>query len=83
LVAWIVAVNNAGTEGTPGPVTNKQPKLRRHFDTNVSRTLLSMSTSYAYVAQGHGSIVNVSSTYVGAGAAGALSTLPASTRWKV
>jgi NAD(P)-dependent dehydrogenase (short-subunit alcohol dehydrogenase family) len=42
------------------------------FDTNVLGTLLSMKHELrVMVAQGHGSIVNVSSTYGRAGAAGA------------
>src|SRR3984957_2417736 len=68
-----VAVNNAGTEGTPGPVTEQTAETYAAvFDTNVLGTLLSMKHELrVMVAQGHGSIVNVSSTYGRVGAAGA------------
>jgi NAD(P)-dependent dehydrogenase (short-subunit alcohol dehydrogenase family) len=68
-----VAVNNAGTEGTPGPVTEQTVETyAATFDTNVLGTLLSMKHELrVMVAQGHGSIVNVSSTFGRAGAAGA------------
>ena len=68
-----VAVNNAGTEGTPGPVTEQTAETyAATFDTNVLGTLLSMKHELrVMVAQGHGSIVNVSSTYGHTGAAGA------------
>src|SRR6266403_727526 len=68
-----VAVNNAGTEGTPGPVTEQTAETyAATFDTNVLGTLLSMKHELrVMLAQGHGSIVNVSSTYGRAGAAGA------------
>jgi NAD(P)-dependent dehydrogenase (short-subunit alcohol dehydrogenase family) len=68
-----VAVNNAGTEGTPGPVTAQTAETyAATFDTNVLGTLLSMKHELrVMVAQGHGSIVNVSSTYGRIGAAGA------------
>ena len=68
-----VAVNNAGTEGTPGPVTEQTAETYAAiFDTNVLGTLLSMKHELRImVAQGHGSIVNVSSISGRAGAAGA------------
>ena len=68
-----VAVNNAGTEGTPGPVTEQTAETyAATFDTNVLGTLLSMKHELrVMLAQGHGSIVNVSSTYGRVGAAGA------------
>jgi NAD(P)-dependent dehydrogenase (short-subunit alcohol dehydrogenase family) len=68
-----VAVNNAGTEGTPGPVTEQTAETyAATFDTNVLGTLLSMKHELrVMLTQGHGSIVNVSSTYGRAGAAGA------------
>ena len=68
-----VAVNNAGTEGTPGPLTEQTAETyKATFDTNVLGTLLSMKHELrVMVAQGHGSIVNVSSTYGRMGAAGA------------
>jgi NAD(P)-dependent dehydrogenase (short-subunit alcohol dehydrogenase family) len=68
-----VAVNNAGTEGTPGPVTEQTAdSYAATFDTNVLGTLLSMKHELrVMIPQGHGSIVNVSSTYGHTGAAGA------------
>ena len=68
-----VAVNNAGTEGKPGPVTEQTAEsYSATFDTNVLGTLLSMKHELlVMMAQGHGSIVNVSSTYGHLGAAGA------------
>src|SRR5256714_13997306 len=67
------AVNCAGTEGTPGPVTEQTAETyAATFDTNVLGTLLSMKHEMrAMFAQGSGSIVNVSSTYGHTGAAGA------------
>jgi NAD(P)-dependent dehydrogenase (short-subunit alcohol dehydrogenase family) len=68
-----VAVNNAGTEGTPGPVTAQSAEsYAATFDTNVLGTLLSMKHELrVMIAQGHGSIVNVSSRYGHVGTAGA------------
>jgi NAD(P)-dependent dehydrogenase (short-subunit alcohol dehydrogenase family) len=68
-----VAVNNAGTEGQPGPVVNQTAEsYAATFDTNVLGTLLSMKHELRIMlAQGHGSIVNVSSAYGHIGAAGA------------
>jgi NAD(P)-dependent dehydrogenase (short-subunit alcohol dehydrogenase family) len=68
-----VAVNNAGTEGKPGPLTDQTPEsYAATFDTNVLGTLLSMKHELrVMVPQGSGSIVNVSSTYGRAGAPGA------------
>lgn len=59
-----VAVNNAGTEGTPGPVTEQTAETyAATFDTNVLGTLLGMKYEMrAMQAQGHGSIINISST---------------------
>src|SRR6266487_1161167 len=59
-----VAVNNAGTEGKPGPVTEQSAEsYAATFDTNVLGTLLSMKHELRVMqAQGHGSIVNLSST---------------------
>jgi len=67
------AVNCAGTEGTPGPVTEQTAETyAATFDTNVLGTLLSMKHELrVMLAQGSGSIVNVSSTYGHTGAAGA------------
>src|SRR3984957_9881703 len=59
-----IAVNNAGTEGKPGPVTEQTPdSYAAMFDTNVLGTLLSLKHEMRVMApQGSGSIVNVSST---------------------
>src|SRR6266436_3976448 len=67
------AVNCAGTEGKPGPVTEQTAETyAATFDTNVLGTLLSMKHELrVMLAQGSGSIVNVSSTYGRTGAAGA------------
>jgi len=67
------AVNNAGTEGHPGPVTEQSPdSYAATFDTNVLGTLLSMKHELRVMqAQGSGSIINISSTYGHLGARGA------------
>ena len=67
------AVNTAGTEGQPGPVTGQTAdSYAATFDTNVLGTLLSMKHELrVMLAQGSGSIINVSSTYGHTGAAGA------------
>jgi len=66
-----VAVNNAGTEGKPGPVTEQTPdSYAEMFDTNVLGTLLSLKHELRVMQpQGSGSIVNVSSTMGERGAA--------------
>jgi NAD(P)-dependent dehydrogenase (short-subunit alcohol dehydrogenase family) len=63
------AVNSAGTEGKPGPVTEQTAdSYAATFDTNVLGTLLSMKHELrVMLAQHGGSIVNVSSTYGHAG----------------
>jgi NAD(P)-dependent dehydrogenase (short-subunit alcohol dehydrogenase family) len=68
-----VAVNNAGTEGQPGPITQQTPEsFAATFDTNVLGTLLSMKHELLVMQpQGSGSIVNISSTMGHRGAAGA------------
>jgi NAD(P)-dependent dehydrogenase (short-subunit alcohol dehydrogenase family) len=68
-----IAINSAGTEGTPGPVTEQSAQsYAATFDTNVLGTLLSMKHELrVMLAQGSGSIVNISSTYGHRGAAGA------------
>jgi NAD(P)-dependent dehydrogenase (short-subunit alcohol dehydrogenase family) len=68
-----VAVNCAGTEGKPGPVTEQTAETyAATFDTNVLGTLLSMKHEMrVMLKQGSGNIVNVSSTYGRTGAAGA------------
>lgn len=68
-----VAVNNAGTEGKPGPVTEQTTEsYAATFDTNVLGTLLSLKHELrVMLPQRHGSIVKVSSTFGRAGGAGA------------
>jgi NAD(P)-dependent dehydrogenase (short-subunit alcohol dehydrogenase family) len=68
-----VAVNNAGTEGKPGPVTDQTAEsYASTFDTNVLGVLLSMKHELRVMqAQGSGSIVNLSSTMGQRGASGA------------
>ena len=68
-----VAVNNAGTEGQPGPVVQQTAEsYAATFETNVLGTLLCMKHELRVMqAQGHGSIINISSTYGHKGAAGA------------
>ncbi len=68
-----VAVNNAGTEGKLGPVTEQTAEsYAATFDTNVLGTLLSMKHELrVMLPQGRGSIVNVSSAYGSVGAPGA------------
>jgi NAD(P)-dependent dehydrogenase (short-subunit alcohol dehydrogenase family) len=67
------AVNAAGTEGQPGPVTEQTPEsYAATFDTNVLGTLLSMKHELRVMQpQGSGSIINISSTYGHEGGAGA------------
>ena len=67
------AVNTAGTEGHPGPVTEQSVEsYASTFDTNVLGTLLSMKHELRVMrAQGSGSIINISSTYGHVGASGA------------
>ena len=68
-----VAVNTAGTEGVPGPVTEQTAEsYAATFDTNVLGTLLSMKHELrVMLPQKNGSIVNISSTYGHTGAPGA------------
>ena len=67
-----VAVNNAGTEGQLGEIKDQTPEsYAATFDTNVLGTLLSMKHELrVMLAQGSGSIVNLSSTFGIRGAAG-------------
>ena len=67
------AVNNAGTEGHPGPVTEQSAQsYAATFDTNVLGTLLSLKHELRVMqAKGSGSIINISSTYGHSGAGGA------------
>lgn len=66
-----IAVNNAGTEGQPGPITVQTAETyAATFDTNVLGVLLSLKHQARVMqAQGAGSIVNISSTYGHEGAA--------------
>src|SRR5439155_20295888 len=68
-----VAVNNAGTEGKPGLVTEQTAEsYASTFDTNVLGTLLSLKHELrVMLPQRQGSIVNVSSTFGRAGGPGA------------
>jgi NAD(P)-dependent dehydrogenase (short-subunit alcohol dehydrogenase family) len=68
-----IAVNNAGTEGKTGPVTEQTAEsYAATFDTNVLGMLLSMKHELrVMLPQGSGSIVNVSSAYGSVGAPGA------------
>jgi NAD(P)-dependent dehydrogenase (short-subunit alcohol dehydrogenase family) len=68
-----VAVNNAGTEGERGRITEQTAEsYATTFDTNVLGVILSMKHEVrAMQAQGSGNIINISSTYGHEGAAGA------------
>jgi NAD(P)-dependent dehydrogenase (short-subunit alcohol dehydrogenase family) len=68
-----VAVNNAGTEGQVGPITDQTAdSYAATFDTNVLGILLSMKHQVRVMQQqGGGNIINISSTYGHEGAAGA------------
>jgi NAD(P)-dependent dehydrogenase (short-subunit alcohol dehydrogenase family) len=68
-----VAVNNAGTEGKPGPVTEQTAEsYAATFDTNVLGTVLSLKHEMRVMqSQGRGSIINLSSTMGHKGAPGA------------
>src|SRR5712675_1728166 len=60
-----VAVNNAGTEGHVGPITDQSAaSYAATFDTNVLGVILCMKHEVrAMQGQGSGSIINISSTY--------------------
>ena len=66
-----VAVNNAGTEGKPGPITDQSSEsYAATFDTNVLGVLLSLKHEMrVMMSQKSGTIVNISSTYGHEGAA--------------
>ena len=68
-----VAVNNAGTEGQVGPITDQTAEsYAATFDTNVLGVILSMKHEVRVMkGEGSGSIINISSTYGHEGAAGA------------
>jgi len=58
-----VAVNNAGTEGQPGPLTEQtEETYAATFDTNVLGVMLSLKHELRVMyPQKHGSIINISS----------------------
>jgi NAD(P)-dependent dehydrogenase (short-subunit alcohol dehydrogenase family) len=68
-----VAVNNAASEGQVGPITDQTAEsFATTFETNVLGVVLSMKHEVRVMqAQKSGSIINISSTYGHAGAAGA------------
>jgi NAD(P)-dependent dehydrogenase (short-subunit alcohol dehydrogenase family) len=68
-----VAVNNAGTEGQPGPLVDQSAEsYAATFDTNVLGTILCLKHELRVMtAQRSGSIINLSSTMGSRGAAGA------------
>jgi len=68
-----VAVNNAGTEGKPGPLTEQSAEsYAATFDTNVLGTILSLKHELRVMtAQRSGNIINLSSTMGSRGAPGA------------
>ena len=68
-----VAVNTAGTEGKPGPITEQTAEsYASTFDTNVLGTLLSLKHELrVMLPQRQGSVVNVLSTFGRAGGPGA------------
>jgi NAD(P)-dependent dehydrogenase (short-subunit alcohol dehydrogenase family) len=68
-----VAVNNAGTEGKPGLVTEQTAETyAATFDTNVLGVIVSLKHEVRVMqGQGSGSIINISSTYGHKGMAGA------------
>lgn len=68
-----VAVNNAGTEGQPGLMTEQSPEsYAATFDTNVLGTILSLKYEMrAMLTQGRGSIINLSSLLGSRGIPGA------------
>src|ERR1700716_2965183 len=67
-----VTVNNAGTEGQVGPITDQTAEsYAATFDTNVLGVLLSMKHEVRVMqGQSSGSSINISSTYGHEGAAG-------------
>jgi NAD(P)-dependent dehydrogenase (short-subunit alcohol dehydrogenase family) len=67
-----VAVNNAGTEGQPSPITDQSADTYAEtFDTNVLGVILSMKHEVRVMQrERNGSIINISSTYGHEGAAG-------------
>src|SRR6202162_5830150 len=69
-----VAVNNAGTEGKTGPITEQSPEsYAATFDTNVLGVLLCLKHELRVMSAQNesGSIINISSTFGRIGGAGA------------
>jgi NAD(P)-dependent dehydrogenase (short-subunit alcohol dehydrogenase family) len=68
-----IAVNNAGTEGEKGPITEQSAEsYSATFDTNVLGVLLSLKHELRVMSvQKSGSIINISSTFGRVGAPGA------------
>jgi NAD(P)-dependent dehydrogenase (short-subunit alcohol dehydrogenase family) len=68
-----IAVNAAGSEGQPGPITDQTAEsYAATFDTNVLGVILSMKHEVRVMQeQGGGSIINISSTYGHKGTAAA------------
>ncbi|KAI3606011.1 Oxidoreductase, short-chain dehydrogenase/reductase family (plasmid) [Cupriavidus necator H850] len=59
-----IAVNSAGTEGTPGPLVDQTVQsYNATFDANVLGTMLCLKHELRVMqAQGHGAVINLSST---------------------
>ena len=67
-----VAVNNAGIEGSLGPIVEQTVEnFTRTFDINVKGTLLAMKHEIPVIARQGGAIVNLSSMVGDVGMAGA------------
>ena len=68
-----VVVNNAGTEGQPGRLTEQTAEsLAATFETNVAGTLFGLKHAFRVMnGNGGGAVVNISSTYGHRGGAGA------------
>jgi len=68
-----IAFNNAGNEGTPGPLTERDnADYDKVMDANVRSTFLAMKHELAHmIANGGGTIVNTASTAAHIGFAGA------------
>jgi NAD(P)-dependent dehydrogenase (short-subunit alcohol dehydrogenase family) len=67
-----VLVNNAGTEGKPGPLAAQSSEsLAATFDTNVGGTLFGLKHAFRVMRERGGAVVNLSSTYGHRGAGGA------------
>ncbi|MBV9345462.1 MAG: glucose 1-dehydrogenase [Gammaproteobacteria bacterium] len=67
-----IAINNAGVEGTLGPVAEQtEENFRLVFDTNVKGVLFSLKHEIPSIAKQGGAIVNVSSMVGDVGMAGA------------